>query len=247
MTILRRADQHKVELFPGVERYTLADAETGAKQLKIGDLFWSPGSSCDCHIHPERDAEETQYIVEGEIEAVYEGQRFVVRAGDAILSPPDVPHGFANKSGATCRMITAFPTTSRSTHAVDEGTPQTGSLPRGIVFRKDLTPTTPYEGLSRYDLVTEGQGATSTTVCELVFEPGACIPPHIHPDTEEALFLISGELRAVDGDEEDIPLWPGDICVAAPGVRHGLANRSNDRAVLLALFPTTAPSSVLAG
>ena len=247
MAILRRADQQKAQMCPGVERYVLADVETGARQLKIGDLFWAPGSGYDCHVHPEQDAEETQYILEGEIEAVYEGHRFIVRAGDAILSPPDVPHGFTNRSGSTCRMITAFPTTDRSTHVVEEGPPRTGSLPRGIVFRKDVAPTTPYEGLSRYDLVTEGQGATSTTVCELVFEPGACIPPHIHPDTEEALFLISGELRAIDGDEEDIPLRPGDICVAAPGVRHGLVNRSDDRAVLLALFPTTAPSSVPAG
>ena len=242
MSILRRADQQKTLMCPGVERYTVTDAETGAIRLKIGDLFWAPGSSCDYHIHTEHDSEETQYIVEGEIEAVYEGRRFTVRTGDAILSPPHVPHGFINKSGATCRMVTAFPTTGRTTTPVEMGPPATGPLPPAIVFRKNVTPTTPYEGLSRYDLVTEAQGAISTTICELVFEPGACIPPHIHPDVEEALFLISGELRAIDGDKEDIPLRPGDVCLAEPGVRHGLVNRTDEKAVLLALFPTTAPA-----
>jgi len=244
VTILRRADQQKVELFPGVERYTIADAETGAAQLKIGDLFWAPGSSCDYHIHPEQDSEETQYIIEGEIEAIYEGRRFIVRAGDAILSPPHVPHGFANRSGATCRMITAFPTTNRSTQTVEEGPPSMGPLPRGIVFRRDVVPTMPWEGIARHDLVTAAQGATSTMICELVFEPGASIPPHVHPPTEEALFVISGELLAVDGDDEDIPLRAGDVCLAEAGVRHGLTNRSDEAAVLLALHPTTAPVSV---
>ena len=247
MTILRRADQQKVELFPGVERYTVADAETGAAQLKIGDLFWAPGSSCDYHIHPEPDAEETQYIVEGEIEAIYEGHRFVVRAGDAILSPPHVPHGFANRSGSICSMITAFPTTNRSTQAVEEGPPRTGPLPPGIVFRSDVVPTTPWEGIARYDLVTAAQGATSTMIVELVFEPGASIPLHRHPETEEALFVISGELRAADGDDEDIPLRAGDVCLAEAGIRHGLTNRSDKAAVLLALHPTAEPVSVFAG
>jgi len=244
VTILRRADQQKAQMCPGVERYVLTDVETGAKQLKIGDLFWAPGSGYDCHIHPEQDAEETQYIVEGEIEAIYEGHRFIVRAGDAILSPPHVPHGFLNRSGSTCRMITAFPTTSRSTHVVDEGPARIGPLPPGIVFRRDVVPTTPWEGIARHDLVTAAQGATSSMIVELVFEPGASIPLHEHPETEEALFVISGELRAVDGDDEDIPLCAGDVCLAEPGIRHGLTNRSSEVAVLLALHPTTHPVSV---
>jgi len=243
VAILRRADQEKKTLFPGVERYTVADAETGALRLKIGDLFWSPGSSCPYHTHPESDSEETQYIVEGEIEAIYEGRRFTVRAGDAILSPPRVPHGFVNNSGAVCRMVTAFPTTNRSYSSAEIGLPESGPMPPAIVFRKDVVPTTPYEGLARHDLVTAQQGATSTTFLELVFEPGARIPPHIHQDDEEALFLLEGELRAIDGDEEDIPLSPGDLCLAEPGIRHGLTNASDRKATLLALFPTTAPAS----
>ena len=244
MGILRRVDQQKTDIWPGAARYMLADAETGARQLKIGDLLWAPGASCDYHIHPEQDSEETQYIVEGEIEAIYEGRRLTVRAGDAILSPPHVPHGFVNRSDSTCRMITAFPTTDRSTQAVDVGAPPAGPLPAAIVFRKHVVPTTPYEGVSRHNLATAAQGATSTMICELVFEPGGCIPPHRHPETEEGLFLISGELRAVYGDDEDIPLGPGDMCLAEAGIRHGLANRSNEPAVLLALHPTTDPVSV---
>lgn len=247
MAILRRANQTKTQLFPGVDRYTVADLETGSRRLKIGDLLWSPGSSCDYHIHTETDAEETQYIVEGEIEAIYNGQRFTVRAKDAILSPPNVPHGFVNNSGQPCRMITVFPTTERSMTSVKIKQAEKEPLPSAIVFRKEVEPTEPYPGLLRYEIVTENRGAASTTIYELLFEPGARIPPHIHPDVEEALFVLSGKLQAIEGDSEDIDLGPGDLCMAEGGVRHGLVNRSTERATLLALFPTVNPASVPAG
>ena len=97
----------------------------------------------------------------------------------------------------------------------------------------------------RATLVGADNGASSLWVGHLEVDPGATITTHIHPDTEEAMVIVEGELEAVLGDEV-VTLGPGDTVLAPAGVKHGFVNRSGGKAALLALFPKTEFQRIIA-
>ncbi len=84
-----------------------ASAETvGAKQICMNILPMPVGARAKAHYH--KDIETIAYLREGEC-AVYYGDklehRALVRAGDQIFVPADVPHAPCNESGAPCIWI----------------------------------------------------------------------------------------------------------------------------------------------
>ena len=107
-----------------------------------------------------------------------------------------------------------------------------------ILQRANAETTEGYPGVPRAILVGADHGAQSLWVGHLDVGPGATITTHIHPDTEEAMVIVEGELEAVLGDEV-VTLGPGDTVLAPAGVKHGFVNRSAEKAALLALFPQT--------
>ena len=107
-----------------------------------------------------------------------------------------------------------------------------------ILRREDAETNEGYPGVPRATLVGAEHGAQSLWVGYLDVVPGATITTHIHPDTEEAMVIVEGELEAVLGDET-VTLGPGDTVLAPAGVKHGFVNRSDEKAALLAVFPKT--------
>ena len=84
-----------------------ASAETvGARQICMNVLPMPDGARAKVHYH--RGIETISYLLEGEC-AVYYGdqleRRVVVRAGDQVFIPADVPHAPCNESGAPCTWI----------------------------------------------------------------------------------------------------------------------------------------------
>ena len=242
MPVTRRSDQIKQDRFPGVPRHSLTGVETGSKMLMVGDLIFEPGAEVPYHHHP--NAEETQYLVEGELDCTLDGYRFKIGAGDAVLAAPGVPHGFVNRSPRPARMITIFPHSAPLQEFVTPGRFKDGLPAKAVTLGKDLVPTEPYEGVKRFDIIGEQQGARSTLLRLLEFSPHATTPAHYHPETEESMFCLEGELTAVYGRDRH-RLAAGDMLTAAPGVRHGISNPSDGRAVLLAIHPTTEPVTVV--
>ncbi len=108
-----------------------------------------------------------------------------------------------------------------------------------VIKRSDAVTEEGYPGVPRAVLVDASHGAHSLWVGHLDIAPGATITTHIHPDTEEAMIIVEGELEAVLGDKI-VTLGPGDTVLAPAGVKHGFVNRSGERAALLATFPKTA-------
>lgn len=241
MALLRREDQIQVARFPMIDRYTLVGADTGSTQLKVGDLTWMPGADLPAHIHPERLAEETQVIIGGELQAVYDDFHLTVKSGDVLLAPPGVKHGFANRSGQIARMITIFPFTNPSDRFVDEGVTRTDHLPLGVLRRDDRVLTTPWHGVSQLGLVGAAQGAVSTSAVELRLQPSASIPEHSHVHVETAIFMIDGNVMVNYGVSRVVELRPGDILLIEPGLCHELRNVSELEARLLMIIPAVQP------
>ena len=116
MPILDKGDSPKEELAPGVGRWRLLDSETGAEALTVADLTLDAESSVQTHIHP---TEEAMVILEGELEAILGDEIIAVRAGQTVLAPAGVRHGFVNRSGLPARVMAIFPTSKVEKTLVD--------------------------------------------------------------------------------------------------------------------------------
>ena len=101
-----------------------------------------------------------------------------------------------------------------------------------------------YPGVTRAILVDDRNGALSLYIGHLTIAPGGSVTTHIHPDTEEAMVIVEGNLEAILGDEV-VTLGPGDTVLAPAGVKHGFVNRSQSNAVLVAAFPKTSFERVM--
>lgn len=84
-----------------------ASAETvGAEHICMNVLPMPAGARAKVHYH--RGIETISYLLDGECFVYYGDQlehRAVVRAGDQIYLPADVPHAPSNESGAPCTWL----------------------------------------------------------------------------------------------------------------------------------------------
>ncbi|KZY44465.1 cupin [Roseovarius sp. HI0049] len=64
------------------------------------------------------------------------------------------------------------------------------------------------------------------------FPPGTFVPPHIHPDQDEFVYVLSGEYTIRLGGEES-KASAGDLVVMPRGVPHGIFNTSSKEATSL--------------
>lgn len=65
--------------------------QTAAMVLESGEESGPLGND-----HPS--SEQVLYVVEGSVEAVIDGKKFEMRAGDSAIVPNGAPHQFANRS-----------------------------------------------------------------------------------------------------------------------------------------------------
>lgn len=116
MPIIDKNDETKELLSPGVERWALVDGTKGAESLSVGDVVLQDGGKVPNHIHP---TEEAMVIVEGQLDAVLGDDVIPVSAGQTVLAPAGVRHGFVNRSGAPARIMAIFPTAKMERTLVD--------------------------------------------------------------------------------------------------------------------------------
>ena len=64
------------------------------------------------------------------------------------------------------------------------------------------------------------------------FPPGTFVPPHIHPDQDEYLYILEGKLDFMLNGA-DAQATPGDLVRLAMGLPHGIFNKSGQVAKVL--------------
>lgn len=72
-------------------------------KLDVGLLLYVPGQNTPEHTH--QDMDEVFYIVEGEGLLTINGQEFVLKEKDIILSPRGEGHGFFNTSSGNLVVL----------------------------------------------------------------------------------------------------------------------------------------------
>jgi oxalate decarboxylase/phosphoglucose isomerase-like protein (cupin superfamily) len=92
--------------------------------------------------------------------------------------------------------------------------------------------------------LTEGAGITFG---EVVLQPGRGHDRHNHPESEEILYVLSGEGEQMLDDREPFAVKPGDTIYVPTGVFHSTRNTGWEPMRLLALYNPGGPEKVLEG
>jgi quercetin dioxygenase-like cupin family protein len=64
-------------------------------------------------------------------------------------------------------------------------------------------------------------GGEQVLLCRVSYTPGKFVPRHAHPESEQAMVILDGEVDVTIGDETR-RLRAGDVCVMNRGVEHEL-------------------------
>ena len=67
------------------------------------EFIAAPGFSTGDHVHSK--IEEIFYVVEGEFQIRAGDRLLAAHAGDFVLVPPGVPHGFGNPNGSPAKLV----------------------------------------------------------------------------------------------------------------------------------------------
>lgn len=88
--------------YSGISVRMLVDRVFGAELLTMFTVDYEPNGSAQVHDHP---FEETYFFLDGEIEAVLDGNEYTVRAGDVVFAGVGSTHGFFNTGSGRVRWI----------------------------------------------------------------------------------------------------------------------------------------------
>ena len=113
MGVVRSTDRQAGESkFSGIVGKILIDPDSGAGAVTLGELVIEPGAELPLHKHL---VEEAFFIFEGQGLALIGDDQIPVSAGDAVLAPTDVYHGFRNSSNTQLKMSFFYPAVNPST------------------------------------------------------------------------------------------------------------------------------------
>jgi quercetin dioxygenase-like cupin family protein len=128
-----------------------------------------------------------------------------------------------------------------------DGSAESGSAPV-TVLRRGEAPRESYPGGEIHWLASrKASGAGELTVGFTVIEVGACNPCHRHPNCEEVLYVLAGEIRHHISGTPDVHLTAGD-CITIPRDRvHQAFNVGDQPAELLVSFSSAERETIIVG
>ena len=89
-------------VYSGITVKMMVDSDLGAVQSTMFMVQYEPDGYAGPHDHP---LEETYLITEGSVEATFDGQTYVLEAGDAAWAGVGCVHGFRNVGGGVVRWL----------------------------------------------------------------------------------------------------------------------------------------------
>ena len=98
----------------------------------------------------------------------------------------------------------------------------------------------PFEGAEILKMADSSTGSKMMSVVDLTVKPGITSAYHRHPNTEESIFVVEGDVEFRVGNHK-FKASPGDCILAPKGVGHGLANIGNIDARFICGYPNANP------
>jgi len=117
MTVIVSTDgDWKDTNFEGMRVRMIMGPDEGTGAVTMGELDFAPGALLPRHTHL---VEEAFRIYEGERAALVGDREIAIKAGDAVLAPTGMPHGFRNDSTGQLKMTFFYPAINVASEFVD--------------------------------------------------------------------------------------------------------------------------------
>ena len=239
MGMNRRADQSVSSPCGEIEIRTMSDASTGSNMMTVLEISLQPGGSTPYQANVSH--EESWFIYSGDVVFTEGEKRYMLTSGDCVLVTKGVGMSVENVGDEMARIVTMSPDPSIERIELELPVISDGAPGSNVLIRSDYEAFEFAPGVMRVDMVDDNRGATSSYFSELSFSPGAHTPNHYHPAHEETMFCIEGDMTAVYGEEEELPLLAGDVFLCEPTIRHATNNPSSRPSKLLAIHPVLNP------
>ena len=102
MRIIDHESEAREEWRDGVTTRMLASALTGTTQLCVFEQWCAPGKGAPTHLHA---VEEVLTVLEGQAEFWIADQEQTLTAGQSMIVPAGVKHGFRNAGAGTLHVL----------------------------------------------------------------------------------------------------------------------------------------------
>jgi quercetin dioxygenase-like cupin family protein len=89
----------------GIGAVCLSGEDTGGKYCLL-EVSLAPGMGVPRHTHTRED--ETYYVLAGELEVTVGEEVFILRQGDTLIAPRDIPHQLRNSGNAENHYLLMF-------------------------------------------------------------------------------------------------------------------------------------------
>jgi quercetin dioxygenase-like cupin family protein len=89
-------------VYSGITVKMMVDSDLGARLTTMFMVQYDPDGAAGPHDHP---FEETYLFLEGTAEAVFDGERYLLEAGDVAWAGVGCVHGFGNAAGGPLRWL----------------------------------------------------------------------------------------------------------------------------------------------
>jgi quercetin dioxygenase-like cupin family protein len=89
----------------GIGSVCLSGADTGGAYCLL-EVSLAPGMGVPRHTHTLED--ETYYVLAGELEAMVGDEAFILRVGDTLIAPRDIPHQLRNSGDTENHYLLMF-------------------------------------------------------------------------------------------------------------------------------------------
>ena len=98
----------------------------------------------------------------------------------------------------------------------------------------------PFIGAELIKMADVSTGSKMMTVADLTVQPGISSSYHKHPNSEESIFIVKGDMEFRVGNHK-FPASSGDCILAPRGTGHGLKNVGSSVARLICVYPVFNP------
>jgi quercetin dioxygenase-like cupin family protein len=105
LTIVHRPLPKRRYFDVGIGAISLSGADTGGAYCLL-DLCLAPGLGVPRHTHTRED--ETYYVFSGELKVEVGNRSFLLRPGDTLLAPRNIPHEIKNTGTTENRYLIVF-------------------------------------------------------------------------------------------------------------------------------------------
>jgi oxalate decarboxylase/phosphoglucose isomerase-like protein (cupin superfamily) len=112
----------------------------------------------------------------------------------------------------------------------------------------NAVPTQTFDwGVIKWLVSPDATRGAAVTFGEVVLQPGKGHDRHNHPESEEILYVLSGEGEQMLDDGDPFPVKPGDTIYVPTGLFHSTRNTGWEPMRLLALYNPGGAERVLEG